>query len=171
MLRTTGHVYREPVSTLVVSFNELFNFKSLRLVVIWFPLIEILTSLSECWPHVIVLSFFAIHQLVPVGWWINNILAVYQTQDLTMVLTAAQMATFFKHAEQMGIPHATVMQIQFEGITLVADLEDFDKDSLQHVAHVATSFPLCVITINASFATTHCMKCCSLDVLYGNILD
>ena len=38
-----------------------------------------------------------------------DILAVYQTHDLTMVLTAAQMTTFFEHAEQMGIPHATVM--------------------------------------------------------------
>ena len=63
-----------------------------------------------------------------------DILAVYQTQDLTMVLTVAQTTTFFKHAEQMGIPHATVMQLQFEGITLVADLADFDKDSLQQLA-------------------------------------
>ena len=62
-----------------------------------------------------------------------NILAVYQTHNLTMVLTAAQMTTFFEHAEQMGIPHATVMQLQSEGITLVADLADFDKDSLQQL--------------------------------------
>ena len=51
-----------------------------------------------------------------------NISAVYQTHDLAMVLTAAQMITFFEHAEQMGIPHATVMQLQPEGITLVEDL-------------------------------------------------
>ena len=51
-----------------------------------------------------------------------------------MVLTAAQMTTFFEHAEQMGIPHATVMQLQSEGITLVAGLADFDKDSLQQLA-------------------------------------
>ena len=50
-----------------------------------------------------------------------------------MVLTAAQTTTFFEHAEQMGIPHATVMQLQSEGITLVADLADFDKDSLQQL--------------------------------------
>ena len=35
MLTTAGHVLREPANALVVSlFNELFNFKSLRLVVI-----------------------------------------------------------------------------------------------------------------------------------------
>ena len=62
-----------------------------------------------------------------------DILAGYQTHDLTMVLTAAQTTTFFKHAKQMGIPHATVMQLQSEGITLVADLADFDKDSLQQL--------------------------------------
>ena len=31
LLRTTGHVWREPVSTPVKSFYELFIFKSLRL--------------------------------------------------------------------------------------------------------------------------------------------
>ena len=51
-----------------------------------------------------------------------------------MVLTTAQMTTFFEHAEQMGIPHATVMQLQSEGITLVSDLADFDKNSLQQLA-------------------------------------
>ena len=34
----------------------------------------------------------------------------------------------------MGIHHATVMQLQSEGITLVSDLADFDKDSLQQLA-------------------------------------
>ena len=65
---------------------------------------------------------------------VYNILAVYQTHDLTMVLTAAQMTTFFEHAEQMGIPHATVIQLQSEGITLVSDLVDIDKNSLQQLA-------------------------------------
>ena len=63
-----------------------------------------------------------------------DILAVYQTHDLTMVLTAAQTTTFFEHAEQMGIPHTTVVQLQSEEITLGADLTDFDKDSLQQMA-------------------------------------
>ena len=62
---------------------------------------------------------------------LRDILAVYQTQDLTMVLTAAQMTTFFEHADQMGIPHTTVVQLHGEAIEVVADLVDFDKDSLQ----------------------------------------
>ena len=65
---------------------------------------------------------------------LRNILAVYQTQDLTMVLTAARMTTFFKHADQMGIPHVTVIQLCAEGIEAVADLADFDKESLQQLA-------------------------------------
>ena len=51
-----------------------------------------------------------------------------------MVLTAAQMTTFFEHADQMGIPHVTVVQLQAEGITSVADLADFNKASLQQLA-------------------------------------
>ena len=51
-----------------------------------------------------------------------------------MVLTMAQMTTFFEHAEQMGIPHTTVVQLQSEGITVVADLANFDKTSLQQLA-------------------------------------
>ena len=51
-----------------------------------------------------------------------------------MVLTMAQMTTFFEHAEQMGIPHTTVVQLQSEGIDVAADLADFDKDSLQQLA-------------------------------------
>ena len=61
---------------------------------------------------------------------VYDILAVYQTQDLTMVLTAAQTTTF----DQMGIPHATVLQLQSKGITSVSDLADFNKDSLQQLA-------------------------------------
>ena len=51
-----------------------------------------------------------------------------------MVLTAAHMTTFFEHADQMGIPHATVIQLHAEGIEAVTDLADFDKDSLQQLA-------------------------------------
>ena len=50
-----------------------------------------------------------------------------------MVLTAAQTTTFFEHADQMGIPHTTVMQLCAEGIKAVTDLVDFDKDSLQQL--------------------------------------
>ena len=64
---------------------------------------------------------------------VHDILAVYQTHDSTMVLTAAQTTAFFKHVDQMGIPHVTVLQLQAEGITLVSDLADFNKDSLQQL--------------------------------------
>ena len=66
--------------------------------------------------------------------------AVYQTQaqqqseNATMVLTAAQTTTFFEDNEQMGIPHATVIQLQAEGIMTVGDLADFEMDSLQQLA-------------------------------------
>ena len=33
----------------------------------------------------------------------------------------------------MGIPHDTVIQIQNEGISMVDDLADFDKDSLSQL--------------------------------------
>ena len=44
------------------------------------------------------------------------------------------MTTLFEHANQMGIPHTTVLQLQSERITLVSDLVDFNKDSLQQLA-------------------------------------
>ena len=65
---------------------------------------------------------------------VHDILAVYQTHNLTMVLTAAQTTAFFEHADQMGIPHVTVVQLQAEGITSVSDLADFNKVSLQQLA-------------------------------------
>ena len=61
---------------------------------------------------------------------VHDILAVYQTHDLTMVLTVAQTTTFFEQANQMGIPHPTMLQLQSEGITLVSDLVDFNMTSL-----------------------------------------
>ena len=45
---------------------------------------------------------------------VHDILAVYQTQDSTMVPTATQITAFFEHADQMGIPHVTVLQLQAE---------------------------------------------------------
>lgn len=52
-----------------------------------------------------------------------------------MVLTAAQTTAFFEDAAQMGTPHAMVVQLALEGIDSVDDLADFDKDSLQQLAH------------------------------------
>ena len=46
-----------------------------------------------------------------------------------MVLTAAQTTAFFEAADQIGIPHATVVQLQVEGMTSLPDLADFDKDT------------------------------------------
>ena len=50
-----------------------------------------------------------------------------------MVITAAQTMAFFENPDQMGIPHATVVQLQVEGITGIHDLADFDKDTLQQL--------------------------------------
>ena len=44
-----------------------------------------------------------------------------------MVLTAGQTTAFFENPGQMGIPHATMVQMQQEGINSVADLGDFEK--------------------------------------------
>ena len=51
-----------------------------------------------------------------------------------MVLTAAQTIAFFENPDQMGIPHATMMQMQQEGIQSIADLANFEKQSLQQLA-------------------------------------
>ena len=51
-----------------------------------------------------------------------------------MVLTAVQTTAFFQSPDQMGLPHKTIMQMQQEGIQTVADLADFEKQSLQQLA-------------------------------------
>jgi hypothetical protein len=51
-----------------------------------------------------------------------------------MVFTAGQTTAFFEHAVQMGIPHATVIQLVVEGIDEVQDLAEFDRDALTQVA-------------------------------------
>lgn len=51
-----------------------------------------------------------------------------------MVLTAAQTTAFFEHADQMAIPNATVQQLVAEGINTVADLSEFDKDTIYQIA-------------------------------------
>ena len=50
-----------------------------------------------------------------------------------MVLTAAQTTAFFESSDQMGIPHATMLEMQQEGIQSVADLADFEKECLQQL--------------------------------------
>ena len=51
-----------------------------------------------------------------------------------MVITAAQTTSFFENADQMGVQHATVIQLALEGIQTVDDLADFDKEALQQLA-------------------------------------
>jgi hypothetical protein len=51
-----------------------------------------------------------------------------------MPLTAAQVTAFFTDAAQMGIPNATVVQLQEEGINSIDDLVDFDKDTIEQIA-------------------------------------
>jgi hypothetical protein len=42
--------------------------------------------------------------------------------------------SFLREGHQMGIPHATVVQLARKGIISVIDLADFDKESLQQLA-------------------------------------
>ena len=51
-----------------------------------------------------------------------------------MVLTTAQTTAFFESSDQLVIPHVTMVKIQLEGIQSIADLADFEKDSLQQLA-------------------------------------
>ena len=51
-----------------------------------------------------------------------------------MVLTGNQTTAFFENTNQMALPRATVLQLQSEGILTVADLKDFDKDTLSQIA-------------------------------------
>jgi hypothetical protein len=51
-----------------------------------------------------------------------------------MVLAAAQTTAFFENGDQMGITHATVVQLATEGRMSVIDLADFDIESLQQLA-------------------------------------
>jgi hypothetical protein len=51
-----------------------------------------------------------------------------------MPLTAAQTTAFFQDAAQMSIPNPTVVQLRDEGITIVDDLSDFDKETIEQIA-------------------------------------
>ena len=66
----------------------------------------------------------------------KNNSAVYQTQisKPKMVLNTAQMTSYFENTDQMGVQHATVVQLALEGIQTVDDLADFDKEALQQLA-------------------------------------
>ena len=66
--------------------------------------------------------------------WNTNFQQFIRPIATTMVLTAAQTTAFFENNDQMGIPHATVIQLQQEGIDTIDDSADFDKDSLVQLA-------------------------------------
>ena len=51
-----------------------------------------------------------------------------------MPLPAAQTMAFFEQDTQMGIPNATVVQLQQEGIMTNDNLADFDKDTMEQIA-------------------------------------
>jgi hypothetical protein len=51
-----------------------------------------------------------------------------------MVLTNAQRLAFFTEPAQMAIPAATVTQLEEEGIEMIDDLLEFDKDSIEQIA-------------------------------------
>jgi hypothetical protein len=51
-----------------------------------------------------------------------------------MILSAAHTTTFFEDVVHTGIPHATVIQLQQEGIVIVDDIADFDKDTIEQLA-------------------------------------
>ena len=51
-----------------------------------------------------------------------------------MPLTAGQTTAFFEHADQMGIPNATVVQLKQEGIDNVDSLADFHKTTIEQTA-------------------------------------
>ena len=51
-----------------------------------------------------------------------------------MVFTPNQTTSFFENANQMAILHATVLQLSQEVIVSVADLIDFDKESIKQIA-------------------------------------
>ena len=52
-----------------------------------------------------------------------------------MVLTVAQTTQFFEGADQMAIPHLTVLELVNEGIVTVDDLSEFGKESVTQVAY------------------------------------
>ena len=68
-------------------------------------------STERCTFHYVIITF----ELIALS---KNNLAVYQTQNSKpkMVLTAAQTTLFFENTDQMGVQHATVVQLALEGM-------------------------------------------------------
>ena len=51
-----------------------------------------------------------------------------------MVISIAQTAAFFESANQMAIPHATVVKLVEEGIFTASDLCEFDETAIKLIA-------------------------------------
>ena len=49
-------------------------------------------------------------------------------------MTVAQRTAFFEEDAQMSIPNRTVVQLQTEGLSGIADLADFDKGTIEGIA-------------------------------------
>ena len=58
------------------------------------------------------------------------------------MVTANQNTAFFENNAQMGIPHATVVQMQNEGIHLIRDLEEFSKVDIDNLASTLRKTPI-----------------------------
>ena len=52
----------------------------------------------------------------------------------TIVLSVTQKTVFKEDGAQMGIPHDTIKQLNNEGISVVADLIDFNKYTIKHIS-------------------------------------
>ena len=51
-----------------------------------------------------------------------------------MPITGVQTTPFLENADQMVIPNATALQLAAEGITMVDDLSEFDRDTIHQIA-------------------------------------
>ena len=59
-----------------------------------------------------------------------------------MPLTAAQNTAFFTAAGQMGLSNAAFNALNAEGINLVSDLDEFNKEDLEQIAKILGLRPL-----------------------------
>ena len=69
------------------------------------------------------------------------------------MVTANQATAFFEDNAQMGIPHATVVQMRNEGILLISDLEEFMKEDIDNLASTLRKTPIPGVTppVNYTF--------------------
>ena len=78
--------------------------------------------------------FASLSIIIFISMLLAKIYQVSSSRPNTMVLTAGQTTAFLENANQMALPHRTVLQLQHEGILTVGDLQDFDKECLSQIA-------------------------------------